>query len=268
MRQLDAQADWPVGLPALATAAPLSGGMICTALDGRLADGRRVVVKRCPYRVDVEAEGLRALAAAGAPVPGVLGVSRRTLVVEHVGGIPDWAALGRAIAAFHRTTAERYGWARNNQDGRLTQDNTWAENWPTFFIERRVRPHLAAPEVPDELRRRLLRACDGPLPALLPAEPPASLTHGDLWAGNIVAGRWLIDPAVCYADRELDLAYLELAGRVPSELLAGYADEWPLDPGYEQRRPVLQLHKLLVHVRHFGAKYVPQVAVVLDRYGW
>ena len=83
-----------------------------------------------------------------------------------------------------------------------------------------------------------------------------------------MAGRWLIDPAVCYADRELDLAYLELAGRVPSELLAGYADEWPLDPGYEQRRPVLQLHKLLVHVRHFGAKYVPQVAVVLDRYGW
>ena len=88
MRQLDAQADWPVGLPALARAAPLSGGMICTALDGRLADGRRVVVKRCPYRVDVEAEGLRALAAAGAPVPAVVG-DWANMVVAGIGAV--WA---------------------------------------------------------------------------------------------------------------------------------------------------------------------------------
>ena len=43
---------------------------------------------------------------------------------------------------------------------------------------------------PDELRRRLERACAGPLPELLPRRPPASLTHGDLWTGNVVGGRW------------------------------------------------------------------------------
>ena len=122
--------------------------------------------------------------------------------------------------------------------------------------------------VPEDLRRRLQRACDGPLQALLPVHPPASLTHGDLWAGNIVAGRWLLDPAVCYADRELDLAYLEWSGGVSPALLAAYTAAWPLDPGYQRRRPALQLHKILVHVRHFGARYVPQVAAVLDRYGW
>lgn len=242
--------------------------MICTAVRGRLADGRQVVVKRCPYPADLEAEGLQALAAAGAPVPEVLGAGQRTLVIAHVGGTPDWAGLGRAIATLHRTTGLRYGWARDNQDGRLMQDNGWSDDWPTFFVERRLRAHLAAPELPAALRRRLDRACDGPLPALLPADPPPSLIHGDLWVGNIIDGRWLVDPAVHYADRELELAYLHMSGRVPPELLAGYRDEWPLDPGYEQRRPALQLHKLLVHVRYFGARYLPRVASVLDHYGW
>jgi fructosamine-3-kinase len=80
--------------------------------------------------------------------------------------------------------------------------------------------------------------------------------------------RWLVDPAVHYADRELELAYLHMSGDVPPALLAAYTDDWPLDPGYEQRRPALQLHKLLIHVRHFGAKYLDEVASVLDHYGW
>ena len=38
-----------------------------------------------------------------------------------------------------------------------------------------------------------------------------SLTHGDLWTGNVVGGRWLVDPAVAYVDRELELAFLDMA---------------------------------------------------------
>jgi hypothetical protein len=41
----------------------------------------------------VEADGLVAL-AAGAPVPAVLGVASQVLVLERVGGPPDWPALG------------------------------------------------------------------------------------------------------------------------------------------------------------------------------
>jgi RIO-like serine/threonine protein kinase len=56
---------------------------------GRLADGREVVVKRCPYAVEVEADGLAALDAAGAPVPAVLGVAGHVLALERVDGPPD-----------------------------------------------------------------------------------------------------------------------------------------------------------------------------------
>jgi fructosamine-3-kinase len=261
--------DWPPGLAPLAATRPLSGGYICSTAWGRLADGREVVVKRCPYPAEVEADGLRALAAAGAPVPAVLGVAEHVLVLEHVGGAPDWPALGRAIARLHRTTGDRYGWHRDNFQGMTRQHNDWSEDWPTFYVERRLRVHLADPRVPEPLRRRLERACDGPLPALLRPRPPASLTHGDLWAANVIQGRWLVDPAVSYADRELELAYMHLSGSLPAELFEAYEAEWPLDPTYEQRRPALQLHKFLNNIRHFGPdRYVPRIEAVLGAYGW
>ena len=191
------------------------------------------------------------------------------LVLERVGGPPDWPALGRAIAAMHRRTGSRFGWHRDNFQGRFVQHNGWTDDWPSFYVERRVRVHLADPRLPEPLRRRLERACAGPLPALLRPRPPASLTHGDLWSANVVEGRWLVDPAVSYADRELELAYMHLSNSLPAELLAAYEEAYPPDPGYEERRPALQLHKFLNNIRHFGPdRYVPRIEAVLDGYGW
>jgi hypothetical protein len=54
-----------------------------------------------------------------------------------------------------------------------------------------------------------------------------------------------------------------------AELWAAYLDKWPPDPGYEHRRPALQLHKFLNNIRHFGPdRYVPRIEAVLDGYGW
>ena len=262
-------AAWPPGLAPLVSTEPLKGGFICGTVRGRLADGREVVVKRCPYPAEVEADGLRALGAAGVPVPAVLGVGSQVLVLERVGGPPDWAALGRAIAGLHRTTGDRFGWHRDNFQGITVQPNGWYEDWPSFYVERRVRPHLADARVPGPLRRRIERACEGPLPALLRPRPPASLTHGDLWVGNVIEGRWLVDPAVSFADRELELAYMQLSDSLPAEFWDAYMAEWPPDPGYERRRPALQLHKFLNNIRHFGPdRYVPRIQAVLDTYGW
>ncbi len=258
---------WPDGLPESVEAVLLKGGLICTTTRERLADGRVVVVKRCPYPAEVEAEGLMALAAAGAPTPAVLGTAADVLVLEYVSGSPDWAGLGRAMATVHRTTADRYGWHRDNPAGRFDQRNDWSEDWPTFFVERRILAHLADPEVPAPIAERLRAACAGPLKEMLPTDPPASLTHGDLWFGNVVDGRWVVDPAVCFADRELDLAFME-TGRLPDELFDAYQREWPFEPGYQQRKPALQLHKLLTGLRHFGAVRLPRIVAVLDHYGW
>ena len=263
-----ARDDWPLGLPPLRSVSVLSGGLICTTERGQLADGLDVVVKRCPYPAEVEADGLQALAAAGVPVPAVVGVGRHVLVLEYVSGEPDWPALGAALARMHRSTGPRYGWHRDNSGGDTTQENAWCDDWPTFFVERRVRAHLRDPRLSPDLRTRLDRACEGPLPALLPDRPRASLTHGDLWLGNVVDGRWIIDPAVSYADRELDLVFIQMSDTLPPEFLATYLEEWPLAEDYEHRRPALQLHKLLNNVRHFGDRLLPPIVAVLDHYGW
>jgi fructosamine-3-kinase len=260
---------WPPDVPPLVEEAPLPGGWVCDTRRGRLADGREVVVKRSPYPSGAEADGLRALAAAGVPVPEVIGFAGGVLVLQHVAGEPDWPRLGRAVARMHRATGPAYGWHRDNQAGRFRQENGWLDAWPTFYAERRVRAHLADPRVPDDLRRRLHRACDGPLQAVLPATPTPSLTHGDLWVGNVVDGRWLVDPEVSYADRELDLAYMHASGSLPADFWAAYARELPYEPGYARRRPALRLHHLLLQVRHFGAaRYRSDIEAVLDSYGW
>ena len=261
------QPDWPEELPRSVGSELLKGGLICTTTRERLADGRDVVVKVCPYPAEVEAEGLRALAAAGAPTPAVLGTAGKVLVLEYVSGPPAWAALGRAMATVHGTTADRFGWHRDNPAGRFDQQNAWSDDWPTFFVRRRILAHLDDPQVPPALADRLRTACAGPLLDLLPTDSTPSLTHGDLWFGNVVDGHWMVDPAVCFADRELDLAFME-SGRLPAEFFDAYQREWPFEPGYPERRVALQLHKILVGLRHFGAARIPRLQAALDHYGW
>jgi fructosamine-3-kinase len=260
---------WPDGVPPLQDEAPLPGGWVCRTTRGRLADRREVVVKRSPYPADAEADGLRALAAAGVPVPEVLGVAGHTLVLQHVSGRPDWPALGRLVARMHRTPGPAFGWHRDNHAGRFVQENGWLGTWGAFYAERRVRAHLVDPSVPDDLRRRLHRACDGPLPDLLPDTPQPSLTHGDLHAGNVVDGRWLVDPEVSYADRELDVAFMQMSESLPQAFWAAYEADLPPAPGYARRRPALQLHHLLLQLRHFDPRtFGPRIEAVLDSYGW
>jgi fructosamine-3-kinase len=248
---------------------PLGGGSIAETAVATLEDGREVVVKRPPTDATFEAEGLEALRDAGAPVPRVLGVDTDVLVLELVTGTPAWEELGASLAAVHRdATAVTFGWHRDNVIGPLRQPNDRDPDWPRFYAERRVRPWLGATALPAELRRRLSDAAEGRLLDLLDHDVRPSLVHGDLWSGNVVDGRWLIDPAVHHADRELDLAFAEVFGGFPAPFWHSYADVWPLDDGWEERRPALQLHHLLVHVELFGAGYVGAVASRLDRLGW
>lgn len=264
----DPPEDWPADLARPVGEESLVGGYIGRTTRATLADGRTVVVKRCPYPALQEADGLRALGVAGAPVPAVFGVGGHILVLEYVAGDPDWSRLGRAVARLHRHTTARFGWPIVNYHGRFPQDNTWSDSWPDFYVQRRVAPQLARADLPADLRARIETACAGPLPALLRPDPPASLTHGDLWPGNMIDGRWLVDPAVSYADRELDLAYLSLSNDLPPEFMIAYRDEYPVEPDFEERRPALLLHKYLVNVRHFGDRALPRLWTLLEHYGW
>jgi fructosamine-3-kinase len=231
-----------------------------------LDDGTPVVEKRTTYDARLEAEGLDVLRAAGAPTPQVYTVSERELVMAEVSGKADWAALGRTIAQVHRTTGATFGWHRDNIIGPLRQYNPPTRSWPEFFVATRVVPLLDA--VPVAAARRLDVACAGPLADLLDHDCKPSLVHGDLWSGNVVDGAWLIDPAVSYSDREIELAFSTLFGGIPQAFYRAYEEAWPLDDGWQDRRPALQLYHLLVHCHLFGGSYVEMVEDRLAYYGW
>ncbi len=240
-------------------------------LERRQRDGRAVVVKHTGHPADFEAEGLAALAAAGAPVPDVVEVGERHLVLEDLDaaspGPPtraDWERLGERLAAVHRTTGPTFGWHRDNVIGTTTQHNAPAGDWPTFHFDQRIVPYLHA--LPPAVATRL-RAARAPLAERLDHDVTPALLHGDLWSGNVLHGRWFIDPAVCFADRELDLAFARLFGGIPSTFFTAYDAAWPRDDGWEDRLPLLQLYHLLVHVELFGASYLPGVVARLDAAG-
>ena len=51
--------------------------------------------------------------------------------------------------------------------------------------------------------------------------------------------------------------------RCPREFYRAYEDAWPLEEGYQRRKPLYNLYHLLNHLNLFGGGYVAQVTATL-----
>lgn len=250
---------------------PLSGGSMEEVARVRLADGRTVVTKGGPDP-RAEAAMLRALATAGVPTPVILDADERVLVLEERpnGGSLQraWGDLGHVVRALHGapapSPAPAYGWPHDYAYGRLAIPNAPDPHWPRFWAERRLLPY--AGRLPPPLARRVERLADD-LDARLPARPPASLLHGDLWRGNVLVDgarvSALIDPACYVGDAEVDLAMLTLFA-TPGPV---FWDAYVPRQGWRERQAIYQLWPAIVHVVLFGDGYHPMVAGLLGAVG-
>jgi len=249
---------------------PVSGGDINEAYRATLDDGRVVFIKQHAHppagMFAAEAAGLEWLREGPLRVPRVLEVAGDHLVLEWLDlvGRPDPRALGAGLAQLHRLGAPSFGLARDNFLATLPQDNTAEPDWPTFYVERRLRPlctraRLGLDHQLDALRARPER--------FGPAEPPARL-HGDLWWGNVAATAGepvILDPAVYGGHREIDLAMLALFGGLPDALVRAYDEVLPLAEGWRDRIALHQLYPLAAHACLFGGGYGSQVRASLSR---
>ena len=279
----------------------VSGGDINRACALTLADGRELFVK---YRADVapgefatEAAGLRWLGDAPAlPVPAVVAVGDPP---ESEPG-PGWLALewidvgaldavgerklGAGLARLHAAGAASFGAgppdapsgpAGSLRIGPLRFERDELPDWATYYAERLVRPVLRrardAGALPPAASVDVERLCDRTADLAGPPEPVARL-HGDLWSGNVMAGRdgqpLLVDPAAYGGHREVDLAMLALFGSPAAveRVRAGYIEVSPLADGHEERVALWQLFPLLVHAALFGGGYGQSAHAVARRY--
>jgi len=273
---------------------PLSGGCVGDVRRATLPDGKVVVVKLDDGpepRLDVEGAMLRYLRErSDLPVPGFLHDEPRMLVIEFIdpSGADADASSGDdpqthgadLLAALHDVTSDSgdFGFGADTLIGGLRQPNPWTTSWLEFFRDQRLRYMAHAALDAGRLPKRVLDRVEtlaGRLGRWLPTtdrQPAPSLIHGDVWGGNVLAGRrriaGFIDPAIYYADAEIELAFTTLFGTFGERFFRRYAELRPIADGFfEERRDLYNLYPLLVHVRLFGGGYVGQVEATLGRFG-
>ncbi|MEO1451587.1 MAG: fructosamine kinase family protein [Bacteroidota bacterium] len=199
------------------------------------------------------------------------------LALEHIESgqsAPDfWETLGTGLARLHQQTAAQFGLDHDNFIGALPQLNDWQSSWAEFYASMRILPMLRMGRQRGYINQDLSTAVEKMLikrPDFFPPEPPA-LLHGDLWGGNLLTGprgqAWLIDPAVYYGHREMELAFMTMFDRQSPEFYAAYEATYPLVSGYAERFAYQQLYPLLVHVNLFGTSYLSGVQAILRRFG-
>ena len=259
----------------------LVGGSINQVYLINTSEGKKVVkvnsAHKYPGMFAAEKQGLETLKQANAfDVPAVFGFGKvddkAYLLLEYKKEGSQkghlWKVFGEQLSKLHKTSAETFGFAASNYIGSLPQHNERSTSASFFYVRQRLEPQV---KMASERGFSLgdLSGFYSNISEEIPQEAPA-LLHGDLWSGNYITNDeglpCLIDPAVCYGPREMDLAMMQLFGGFPSEVFEIYNEYFPLDPGWKNRISLWQLYYLLVHLNIFGRSYLPQVKEIIRRF--
>lgn len=233
--------------------------------------------------LEVEGRSLKYLAQVGKfPVPEVLHADDHLLLMaflENGGGLGPGAQsnAGEIVASLHNVTTDRgFGFEFDTVIGGLHQPNPWTPRWVDFFRDQRLlymgREATRADRLPRSLMARLEKFA-GNIGRWLEEPDKPSLIHGDMWTGNVLSDRGritgFVDPAVYYADAEVELAFTQMFGTFGDAFFQAYQKTRPIREGFfEQRLSIYNLYPLLVHVRLFGGGYVNSVDGVLRKFGY
>jgi fructosamine-3-kinase len=66
----------------------------------------------------------------------------------------------------------------------------------------------------------------------------------------------LIDPAIYYADREVDIAITEMFGGFDPAFYSSYKQFYPLSDTYYEKKVIYNLYHYLNHYNLFGVSYL------------
>ncbi|WP_405208198.1 fructosamine kinase family protein [Aquimarina sp. LLG6339-5] len=179
-----------------------------------------------------------------------------------------WSIFGEQLANLHQQSNPYFGFESDNYIGSLPQYNSKYSSASEFYITQRLQPQFEM-----AIKRGFSFSGLDSFYVAIENEIPdeaSSLIHGDLWSGNFLidinGSPCLIDPAVAYAPREMDISMMHLFGGFEYELFEVYNDIFPLVDGWKTRMEIWQLYYLLVHLNLFGISYYNGVKSIVGRY--
>jgi fructosamine-3-kinase len=261
---------------------PLPGGCVADVRRLQFTEGDDLVAKFAPTGgLEIEGWMLRRLAGESSlPVPAVVHVEDRLLLLEYVDA--DGAPIGPAVerhaaellASLHEISSDSFGFDRDTVIGTLDQPNPPAREWIPFFRDHRLlemaRRAAGSGALPTEAMPRIEHLAERLDEWIVePARP--SLIHGDVWSGNVlVRGHEVaafIDPAIYYADPEIELAFTTLFSTFGASFFDRYSEIRPVSPEFfEFRRDLYNVYPLLVHTVLFGGHYGSAVDRTVRRF--
>jgi protein-ribulosamine 3-kinase len=264
---------------------PLSGGDINQAF--KIETGEGFWFAKCnradsfPAMFEAEAKGLDLLgSAAEILIPEVIGFgthdNESMLVLEFIQpgreNADFWTNFGRNMARLHRHSSDEFGLDYDNYIGSLPQYNENRAEWIEFFIQNRLGPQIKMARDAFKIDSSDIKKFENLHPVLadfFPLEKP-SLLHGDLWSGNYMSHSsgqaCIMDPAVYYGHRLMDLGMTKLFGGFTNEFYTAYNDEYQLDKNWIDSIEIANIYPLMVHVNLFGGGYLGSVMRILKKF--
>tara|TARA_Y100000589_G_scaffold70913_2_gene63234 strand:- start:4778 stop:5617 length:840 start_codon:yes stop_codon:yes gene_type:complete len=178
-----------------------------------------------------------------------------------------WEKLGANLAKLHYNSNDYFGLEYDNYIGDLNQSNTKCLSWSEFFINERLIPQIKK----NDFSKNDFKMFDKLFYVVeknFPKENP-SLLHGDLWNGNFMFSKddcFVIDPAIYYGFREVDIAMSKLFGGFDQVFYDAYIYSFPLENDWKDRIDLCNLYPLLVHLNIFGNSYYNSIISIIKRY--
>jgi len=178
----------------------------------------------------------------------------------------DQTILGKALALIHLTSKTqnpgKFGWGSHGYIGSSPQIAGWNNHWGECFINLRLLPQLKIGTKWGIILSEWEILLASIITFLNQHKPSPSLVHGDLWSGNAAINKdgkaVIFDPAIWWADREVDLAMTYLFGGFSNAFHEGYESVWPLPSSARTRVEIYNLYHLLNHANIFGGSYKSQ----------
>ena len=229
----------------------------------------------------IEANMLKDINKYNISVPKVYDVSERHLLTEYISTSKQAKCTqeieaAKILSALHLVSNESrmYGYYYDTTIGPFSQKNEQTQyNWSLFLAEMRILPMASIcydkAEISKEIVRKLEILCRDLYKRIDMATITPSLLHGDLWSGNILFNKnsaTLIDPAVYFGDKEMELACIILFDTFGDTFFDEYTKVHTLSPDFHTvKAPLYQIYPLLVHSALYGGSYVKELEHILKR---